>query len=57
MSGVDSHLVIYTVIGLILVALVYIVLAVITDGVRAINNHYLEEEKKKKEEEKKRRAA
>lgn len=57
MSGVDSHLIIYIVIGLLIVALTYIVLAFLTDGVRAINDHYKEEEKKKKEEEKRRRAA
>lgn len=57
MSAIDPFLIVYSLAGLIIVMLVYIVLSFFTDGVRSVNNHMKEKEKKKKEEERSRRAA
>lgn len=53
----DPYIILYSVGGLIIVLLAFVVFALFTEGVRTINNKLVEEEKKKKEFENKKRAA
>lgn len=53
----DPEVILYAIGGLVLVFATFVVLSLITEGVRSINEHHKEEEKKKKEEERRKRAA
>lgn len=53
----DPYIIVYTVGGIILVFIAFVVFSLFTEGIRSINEHYKEEEKKKKEEERRKRAA
>lgn len=53
----DPYVIFYCVGGFIIVLIAFAVFALFSEGIRSINQHFLEEEKKKKEIEKKKRAA
>ena len=53
----DPYIIFYAVGGLVIVFIAFIVFSLFSEGIKSINEHYLEEEKKKKELEKKKRAA
>lgn len=53
----DPYIIFYSIGGLVLVFLSYLVFTLFTEAVRTINQKFVEEEKKKKEIENKKRAA
>lgn len=53
----DPYIIFYTLGGLVLVFIAYVVFTLFTEGIRTINQRIVEEEKKKKEIENKKRAA
>lgn len=57
MKDIDPALVVYSLGGIVIVFATFVILALLTEGVRSINQKIVDDEKKKKEELNKKRAA
>ncbi len=57
MKDIDPALVVYSIVGIFIVLATFVVLALLTEGVKTINEKLHEGEKKKKDEVKIKRAA